>query len=142
MAYVQIILLLALALGVCVFAFVWGQMAERLAAAIVISSVPVGFLVALLPREQQSVAELLADGVMAFLILALALRFPTRWLGTVLILYAAQFSLHAFYFVTSRPRDEFHLIANNLIFLAVNVTLLMGAGGTVRHRAAERLQAA
>ena len=42
--------------------------------------------------------------------------------------YAAQFSLHSFYFVTERPHDRFHSIANNLDFLGISICLAAGTG--------------
>jgi len=134
MAYAQIILLVAFALSACGFAAFSRGFAERVVAAVVVISIPVGFVFAIMPVGVRPLAELAGDGVIAFLILGLALRYPTRWLGAVLILYAGQFALHSFYFVTSRALDEFYLTANNLIFLGVNIALLIGAAGTVRHR--------
>lgn len=130
------IILLLVSLAACAFALVRGGGAERLAAGIVLASVPVGFAVTQMPTAQRPVAELTADGVVAFLILALALRFTTRWLGVMLLLYALQFALHAFYFVTDRTPDPPYLLANNLIFLTGSVTLLVGTAATVRQRAA------
>ena len=43
-----------------------------------------------------------------------------------MLLYAAQFSLYAFYFVTERPNDNFHAIVNNLDFSGISWCLIIG----------------
>ena len=45
----------------------------------------------------------------ALCLLVIAVRYASFWLGGVMLLYAAQFSLHAFYLVTSRPIDIDHV---------------------------------
>ena len=48
------------------------------------------------------------------------------WLGGVMLLYALQFSSHAFYIVTERASDRLHAIINNLDFTGVVVCLVSG----------------
>src|SRR3978361_118301 len=44
-------------------------------------------------------AELCNDGLLSLIFLALALRFASWWLGVAMLFQAAQFSLHAYYYV-------------------------------------------
>jgi len=138
MAIISTILFLALPIGTCGLAIIRGGFAERVVASIVALSVPVGFAVMQLPADAQPVTELVADGVIAFAVLALAVFLATPWLGAVLLLYAGQFALHAFYFVSSRPVDKPYALLNNAIFLAVTISLLVGTVGTLRKRASCR----
>ena len=43
-----------------------------------------------------------------------------------MLLYAAQFALHSFYFVTQRPNDLFHAMANNINFALVIWSVIIG----------------
>ena len=49
-----------------------------------------------------------------------------------MLLYAAQFTLHSFYFVIARPVDFFHATVNNLDFLLVIICLGVGTFVSVR----------
>ena len=75
--------------------------------------------------------KLFLDGILALGFLALAIRFALLWVGTALLLQAAQFSLQAFYFVTDRSHDGVYAVVNNVITVSV---LLALAAGTVMHR--------
>jgi hypothetical protein len=76
--------------------------------------------------RQNQVVTLAIDAVTALALLAIAVQFASLWLGGVMLLYALQFSMHAFYFVTGRPRDLIHAVVNNLDFFAVSLCLLIG----------------
>ncbi|MBS0361064.1 MAG: hypothetical protein JSR98_06765 [Proteobacteria bacterium] len=114
----------------CLFALWKGGRSERIGAAIIWANI-IAYVVneTLLwgHLQAQQVTSLVIDGVTAAALLAVALIFASFWLGAVMLFYALQFSLHAFYFVTERPRDTLHAILNNIIFFAVIFCLLAGA---------------
>jgi hypothetical protein len=138
--------LLVLILVICLFAFVKGEMAERIGAGIILANLVAGMANESLFHSQ--LITLCIDGLTAFALLPIVLRYASLWLGAVMLLYAAQFALHAFYFVAERPRDTLHIVLNNTNFVAVGLCLAVGTAGTWvrRHRraAADRsvLQAA
>jgi heme O synthase-like polyprenyltransferase len=74
------------------------------------------------------------DAITAVGMLVVALRFGSPWLGVVMLLYAVQFALHAFYFVVQKPRDTFHAMVNNIDFLAISVCLVIGTAISWRNR--------
>jgi hypothetical protein len=125
-----------LGLLTCLFAFWKGGTAERIGAAIILLNI-----VTYIPNEtlfHYPMWNLVIDAVTAIALLAVAVRYASFWQGAVMLLYAFQFSLHAFYFVTERPRDTFHVIANNAIFFAVCACLISGTALAWRKRIAER----
>ena len=132
----------AISLGTCLFALLWGSIGERLGAVAIVAGLLFGFTLGVIPSELRPVTELVYDGLIAFAFLLLALKFATRWLGIVLLLYAAQFALHAFYFVLSQPHDRLYFVTNDAIFFAVTLCLLIGTIGAARGRLARRLQPA
>lgn len=116
----------------CLFAFMKGGRAERVGAGIILLNV-----LAYVVNEtwlRMPLANLVIDGVTALALLAVAVRYASFWQGTVMLLYAMQFSLHAFYFVTERPRDNFHAIVNNVIFFAISGCLAAGTALALRRR--------
>jgi hypothetical protein len=119
--------LVALTLGVSLFALLKGGPAERAGGAVVganlLLSIISGFF---LPEGVQTLARLTLDGLTALSLLVVAVRYASFWLGGVMLLYAAQFSLHAFYIVMSRPIDLFHIRINNVNFLGISVCLALG----------------
>jgi hypothetical protein len=62
----------------------------------------------------------------------LAIRFTSKWLGAVMLLYGAQFGLNAYYFVMARGRDLTYNNINNAIFLFVCISLAAGVIGYMR----------
>jgi LPXTG-motif cell wall-anchored protein len=118
--------LLVFILLTCLFAFVRGGVAERMGASVILAN-----LLTIAVNEaslHNQLISLAIDGLTALALLAIAMRFASLWLGAVMLLYAIQFALHAFYFVTERPRDLLHVVINNVNFFAVGLCL---AGGTV-----------
>lgn len=116
----------------CLFAFWQGGRAERFGAAIIF-----GNLVTYIVNETMfhgQVIALVIDGLTAVSLLMVAVIFASFWLGAVMLLYAMQFSLHAFYFVTERPRDLLHSVVNNTIFFAVCGCLIIGTALVWRRR--------
>lgn len=131
--------LITLTLGISLFALWKGGPAERLGGAVVgtnlILSVVSGFL---LPPSLEPIYRLTLDGLTALSLLVIAVRFASFWLGGAMLLYAAQFSLHAFYLVTSRPVDLTHVRINNMNFLGISICLAVGTIVGWRHRVLTR----
>ena len=126
----------------CLFAFIKGGRAERVGAAIIFAN-----LIAYIVAETQfhlQVVNLSIDALTAATLLVVALRYASFWQGAVMVLYALQFSLHAFYYVVERPRDLLHSVVNNTIFIAICACLIVGTAVTWRRRvrAGEAAQAA
>jgi hypothetical protein len=124
--------LLAFSLFACVFAFVKGGPAERIGAVVILANL--AFTLANEYLQQNQIVMLSVDGLTALVLLGIALRYASFWLGTVMLLYAFQFGLHAFYFVSERPRDLFHVVANNVNFLAISLSLVIGTAMAWRQR--------
>jgi hypothetical protein len=117
-------ILLVFGLLSCLLALVKGGMAERIGAGIILANI-----VAYMANEahfQNQVVSLVIDGLTALALLGVAISFASFWLGAVMLLYALQFSLHAFYFVQERPRDILHFVVNNVIFFATSLSLMTG----------------
>ncbi len=120
--------LIALTLGISLLALWKGTFAERVGGAIVGANVVLSILSGLLlPDSAQALARLTLDGLTAIGLLIITVSFASFWLGGVMLLYAVQFSLHAFYIVTSRPVDVMYIWINNLNFLGISACLLGGA---------------
>ncbi len=135
--------LAALWLSVCVAACWKGGPAERLGGLILIVNTVV-FSVAgyVLPSSAMGILLLVDDGLAALGLLAITLRYGSLWLGGCMLFYAAQFTLHSFYFVTERTPDRFHAIVNNVNFLGMVACLGVGTASTwIRRRRALAAQA-
>jgi hypothetical protein len=109
----------------CLFAFVKGGTPERIGAAVILANLIAGAANEVLLQDQRIILGI--DGVTALVLLVMAVRYASLWLGGVMLLYGLQFGLHAVYFVLERPRDSLHVAINNADFLAVGLCL---AGGT------------
>lgn len=131
--------LIALTLVIALFAFWKGGPAERLGGAMVGANLILSILSGLfLSPSLEPICRLTLDGLTALGLLVIAVRFASFWLGGVMLLYAAQFSLHAFYLVTSRPVDLAHVRINNMNFLGISVCLAIGTIVGWRHRVLTR----
>jgi len=131
-----VLALYLLTIAICIFAIWKGALPERLAGGIILGNIVlarVGHF--LLPPDVDTIVGLAADGVTAVALLVVTMINPSPWLGGAMLLYAAQFGLHSFYFVTERPHDRFHSIANNLDFLGISICLALGTGLAWRARA-------
>lgn len=123
---------LVFSLLVCLFAILKGGSAERMGAFTILANMLAG--VAIEAANLPQVAVLVDDAVTAGLLLAIAVRYASFWLGAVMLLYALQFTLHAYYFVLERPRDLLHIVINNLDFFAVILCLAAGTAVAERRR--------
>jgi hypothetical protein len=124
-----------LVLSGCFLSLWKGSPAERLGGAVVLANLLLTALVAVfLPADSRGVGELVVDGLTAAALLVVVLIYSSLWLGGVMLLYAALFTLHAFYFVTERAHDRLHAIVNNLDTIGVTICLVIGTAVAWRHR--------
>lgn len=121
-----VLTLMFLGLAVCALALIKGGRAERITAALILANLLLAYLGQFLPPSGDSIFQLARDGLTALAFLVVTLIWGTPWLGMVMLLYASQFALHSVYFVTDRPHDRLHSIANNINFLSVHLCLLIG----------------
>ena len=129
--------LLTFAVIVCLFALWKGGRAERTAGVLILVNTALFLAEGFLPPAFSGVAFLLADVIAAFGLLAVTLRYGNLWLGGAMLLYAVQFSLHAYYFVADKPtNDLFHARVNNLNFLGIVLCLGLGVIAHLRRPAA------
>ena len=112
----------------CAFAFWKGGPAERIGAIVILcATLGPALLHAVLPASILPIVDLTVDGLVGVAFLLLILRYGSVWLGITMLLYAAQFALHSYYFVTQRPADRLHAEVNNVVFLGVSISLWAGA---------------
>jgi hypothetical protein len=125
MPNVVIAILLFLTLATCAYAFVLGDAPERVGATVILVN-----LFASMANEtflhQQQLPGVAIDGLTAVVLLIMALRYASFWLGVVMLLYALQFALHAYYLVLELPRDRVHVVLNNADFFGISLCLLAG----------------
>jgi hypothetical protein len=131
---------LLLILLVCLMAFLKGSAPERFGAAIILADLVLGMVGESITRSQMLV--LVRDGLTALALLFIVLRYASWWLGAVMLLYALQFALQAYYFVLERPRDHLLVAINNADFLAVSLCLAAGTMAAWLHRRRAAAQAA
>ena len=86
--------LLVLILVICLFAFTKGGAAERIGAGVILANLLAGMANESLFHSQ--LITLCVDGLTALALLPVAVYYASLWLGGVMLLYAAQFALHAF----------------------------------------------
>ncbi|HEV2530181.1 hypothetical protein [Phenylobacterium sp.] len=116
------------------FALWKGGAAERLAAGVVLFNLAVGSLCHWLSVDGDGLIRLGNDGLAAVALLVITLRYGALWMGAVMLFYAAQFSLHAYYLVTERPPDYLHALVNNINWYGVVWSLIIGAAMAWRQR--------
>jgi hypothetical protein len=125
-----------LGLAGCGLALLRGGPAERLGGGVILANLVLLWFANLAnPTASSGVFGLVVDGLTAIGLLIVVLRYGSLWLGGAMLLYAAQFTLHSFYFVTERPKDDLHAIINNTNFLGVMICLIFGTLLTWRRRA-------
>lgn len=138
------LLLWVLVFAVSGFALWKGGQPERIGGALVLGIALISWLIdVLLPSGARAVGHLSNDAALAIGFLAVAVRYASLWLGGAMMFQAAQFSLHAYYFLTERKPDLFHYIVNNLDVLGVLACLAAGTVATQRiaHAQAQAQQA-
>jgi hypothetical protein len=76
------------------------------------------------------ILQLTLDGLSAVALLFVLLRYSHPWLGVAILLCAAQFTLQSVYLVGELKKDYWHILLNNLNFVAIHISLLVG---TIQH---------
>lgn len=116
-----------LASAACCLLALWrGGPGERAAAVAVLVNLMVGQLGHNLAPEIDDQIRVINDGVTALALLAVTVRCAAPWMGAVMLFFAAQFSMHAVYFVLDRKGDYLHALINNLDFIGINISLVAG----------------
>jgi hypothetical protein len=124
-----------LGLAICLFALWKGGSAERYGAGLILVVVVLARLaVSVFDPAVEPIIRLVGDATTALGLLVIVLIYGNLWLGGAMLLYAAQFTLHSYYFVTHRPNDLFHAMANNLDFLGIFACLSIGTVVSWRQR--------
>ena len=121
-------------LGVA-FALWKGGVGERSAAAVVAINMLIGAVSQGLGFGHLEMIRFCNDGLAAVVLLVITVRFGAFWMGGVMLFYAAQFSLHAFYMVMDRSQDRLYAIVNNVDFFGVIWALILGTLVIWRQRA-------
>jgi hypothetical protein len=123
----------ALGVAAIVLALWKGRRPERLAALAVAGNIAAGMVADAVEARGGALWTFANDGLTAFIMLAVTLRWARPWLGAVMFFYAAQFALHAGYMATGRdPNDYLHALINNINF--TGVILCLGAGAIAAWR--------
>lgn len=134
--------MLLVATGVCLVAFWKGGTTERIGAGIILANLIFDiFGGPALPAAFQPTLRLVLDALTASSLLALTLWYASLWLGAAMLLFAAQFTLHSYYIVTSRPTDYLHALVNNLNYMGVVLCLATGTAVAWRWRILDRREA-
>jgi hypothetical protein len=76
------------------------------------------------------IGMLTMDGLLGLGFLVLAVRYTSLWLGAAMLLQAAQFSLHAFYYVTHKPTDRLFAVVNNVVSWGTLLSIIVGTLAT------------
>jgi len=121
------------------FAIWKGERAERTAATIVIVNIAIGESSKYLAPGSDEIIRLVNDGLTALVLLGVTVRYAALWMGGVMLFFAAQFSLHAFYLVVERPIDYYFALVNNIDFIGIIWCLIFGTVVAWRRRLRLRL---
>jgi hypothetical protein len=113
--------------AICLFALWKGGPPEKFGAGLIAAVIILQRIMGVFTEPSLfPIIQLVGDALTAVGLLAIALAYASLWIGGAMLLYAAQFTLHSYYFVTERPIDLFHAIANNLNFLGIHLCLVLG----------------
>jgi hypothetical protein len=127
----------AATLGVCVFGLWKGDAPVRYTAISLMAVEVSGFIINPKFGDVGGESVILAvDFAFAVILLILAVRFASLWIGAAMILQAAQFSLHAYYLVMELPHDRLHAWINNTDDWGILIAILVGTVLAIRRRAA------
>lgn len=126
-----------LALGGILFALWKGGPAERATALVIAANMAAGILRGEVLAAWGDQLHLALDGVTALALLLITLRHAAPWMGAVMLLFASQFALHAYYLTVGRdPTDYLHALINNMNNTAMVLCLIAGTVVAVRRRTA------
>lgn len=132
-------ILLAFSLLICLFAALKGGVAERIGAAVILANLVAATANYALLKSQ--LIDLGIDGLTAVVMLSMTMRYASVWLGAVMLVYALQFGLDAFYLVMERSVSDMpHAIINNSNTIAIMIAL--GAGTMTAWRRRRHVEAA
>lgn len=127
-------------LGVALFAYREGGLAERLGAVWLGCNTVIGATLLLLNLDSP-LSHLVADGVFATGLLPLAVIFASYWIGLVTLAAAALFSLEALYLIYEWPMDQTFAQINNVLVLSVPLVMLCsGVVNRFRRKRRERAE--
>lgn len=125
--------------AVCGIAFaLWkGGPAERATAVVVAANMVLGILKGLFLPTLHDQLRFALDGVTAIVLLLITLRYGAAWMGAVMLLFAGQFSLHAYYLIAGRDTTDYlHALVNNINNSAMVLCLVLGTLAVVMRRRA------
>ncbi len=128
------IIMTAVGLAGVLFAAWKGGSPERIAASVVAANMLLGFGSRFIPGFEDPF-RFINDGLAAVALLGVTVVFGALWTGGVMLFYAAQFSLHAYYFVVGRPEtDRLSAIINDVNFSGILWCLVIGSAVSWRRR--------
>lgn len=130
------LVLLSVCLLSCGFALWKGGSAERLGAVVIILNLITA--TANYRLTQNELIDLGIDGITAAVLLVVTLRYASIWLGAVMLIFAMQFGLDAYYLVLERSRDTLHQLINNADSVAISLSLAIGTALSLARRGAVR----
>ena len=116
------------------FALWKGGTAERTTAGVVIVNVLIGQSGKALAPASDDLIRLVNDGLTAMILLGITVRYGAPWMGGVMLLFAAQFSMHSYYLVMARESDYFYALINNINFSGIIWCLIIGTAVSWRRR--------
>src|SRR3569623_1086734 len=120
------LLINAFAIAGAAFALWKGGAAERMAAVIVIANALIGEASHWLAPGAEDVIRLVNDGLTALALLVVTVRYAALWMGGVMLFFAAQSALHAYYLVMERSSDDYlHALVNNIDFSGITWCLVI-----------------
>lgn len=126
-------------LATSVFALWKGNAPERIGGALMLTIALLATVIEYtLQQPTRGIAHLVNDAMLAIGFLIVALRYASFWLGGAMILQAVQFTLHAYYFVTDRPRDLINAVINNTDTVGILLLLSIGTAISWRNRIKQR----
>jgi hypothetical protein len=124
-------LLFATIVAVTALAWFKGAWPERFGASLNLLFASLFFVLQLVMQPTAlATSILIMDGLLGLGFLVLALRYTSLWLGAAMLLQAGQFSLHAFYYVTTKPVDRLFAIVNNVVSWGILLSILTGVGAS------------
>jgi len=124
-------LLLIVIAAVTAFAWLKGGWPERIGAALNLTAAVLFFVLQRMFAPTALTTSLLViDGLLGVGFLVLALRYTSLWLGAAMLLQAAQFSLHAFYYVVAKPFDLLFMVVNNLVSWGIIIAIVAGTSAS------------
>jgi hypothetical protein len=116
------------AFAICLFALWKGGLPERFGGGLLICSIVLTRIATTFASDAADpIIRLISDGLTALGLLVVALAYGSLWIGGVMLLQAAQFTLHSYYFVTKHPIDRFHAVVNNVNLIGILLCLVLGA---------------